>query len=367
MSRPFARQVTTLYQNLTGTSTLPSYETLKAIASLIVKNYNDELLLLPFDQRLSNTKHLVDEQSLAMHYSAWGCHGRQIFHFNNEITQQFRYTDVDEIQIGELQFPYNIFYMSFGLQTDLDLDGDGCLIDGAYVSVIPSDSIQVLLTTKRIMTTEALSRFDWITKRDKYYYLSLPLKDSTQKISSITEKALNDDLMQRESSLNKASETFDIDGVEIKSRRQQSIREEMSELAEGYPAFKESLKLIINGLCYLSAYPDDIESSWPIDAPESLVEKINTAIKPKDIQRTTSKLTSMGYTKVHYCGKAFERLSNTITDSSAELRAHWRRGHWRSQSYGLKRSNRKIIWIMPVIVRKDKAADIQESGHIYLV
>ncbi len=97
------------------------------------------------------------------------------------------------------------------------------------------------------------------------------------------------------------------------------------------------------------------------------LKKINTATKPKDIQRTTSKLISMGYTKINYCGRSFERLSNTMVDSSTELRAHWRRGHWRNQSYGPKLSNRKIIWIMPVIVRKNKAADIQESGHIYLV
>ncbi len=128
-----------------------------------------------------------------MHYSAWGCHGRQIFHFSNEITQQFRYTDADEIQIGALQFPYNIFYMNFGLQTDLDLDGEGCFVDGAYVSVIPSDSINIVLTTNRAITTGAVSRFDWITKIDKYYYSSLSLKDSTQKISSAAEKSLRNE------------------------------------------------------------------------------------------------------------------------------------------------------------------------------
>lgn len=366
LTRPFARQATTLYQSLTGTLTVPSYDTFKNISSIIINNYNDELSRLPFEQRPSNTKKLVNEQSLAMHYSAWGCHGRQVFHFNDEIAQQFRHTDVDEIQIGLLKFPYNIFYMSFGLQHDLDLDGDGSFVDGAYVSVIPNQLIQIVLTTKKEVVTEGTSSSDWITKKDKYYYLAMSIKDLTQTISSIAEKALNEDIDKGELSLSKATNTINFDGFEIKSRRPQNILEEMADLKDGYPVFRESLNLIINGLCYLSAYPDDIKSSWPEDTPKSLIDKINKATKVKEIQRTTSKLTSMGYTKIHYCGKAFENILNKMSDGANEVRAHWRRGHWRNQPYGSQLTSRKVIWIMPILVRKDKDLDIQDTGHIYL-
>lgn len=365
VSRPFSRQITTLYQSLTGTSTVPSYKAFESICSLIINSYNDELSRIPSEKRPSNSKKLVNEESLAMHYSAWGCHGRQVFHFNDEIAKQFRRTDADEISIGLLKFPYNIFYMSFGVQGDLDLGGDGSFVDGAYVSVVPNELIQVVLTTKS-EDTEETSNSDWITKKDKYYYLALSLKDLSQTISSIAERALNEDIDKGELSLSKATNTIDFDGIEIKSRRPQNIREEMADLKDGYPVFRESLNLIINGLCYLSAYPDDIEASWPADTPKPLIDKINKATKIKEIQRTTSKLTSMGYTKIHYCGKAFERTLSQISEGSNELRAHWRRGHWRNQPHGSQLTSRKVIWIMPVLVRKDKDLDIQDTGHIYL-
>jgi hypothetical protein len=82
------------------------------------------------------------------------------------------------------------------------------------------------------------------------------------------------------------------------------------------------------------------------------LEKIDGARKPKDIQRTISKLTSMGYTKIHFCGKAFEPQNTDHFGVGSEIRAHWRRGHWRNQPCGPQLSGRKLIWIMPVLVRK---------------
>ena len=365
MSRPFARQATTLYQSLTGTATLSSYETLKQIATLIGNFYNSELSHLEFSERPNNTKNLANEQSLAMHYSSWASHGRQIFHFNEEITEQFRLTDADEITIGSLKFPYNIFYMSFGSQSDLELDNSGRFVDGAYVSVIPDFAIQVLLTT-RPLESKIPQRFDWIKSSDKYYYLPLSIKEPTANIAIVAEKAISDDIQEREAKLKTAKPTMDVGGIEIPSRRPQSIKEEIHDLSAGYPIFKNALSLIINGLCYLSAYPDDIEHHWPSDTPKPLLEKIEKAAKPKDVQKATSQLTSMGFTKIHYCGKAFQHHNQTDSEGS-EVRAHWRRGHWRNQSYGPQSANRKMIWIMPVMVRKDKTHGNIEMGHVYLV
>jgi hypothetical protein len=44
---------------------------------------------------------------------------------------------------------------------------------------------------------------------------------------------------------------------------------------------------------------------------------------------------------------------------------HWRRGHFRQQPFGPKLAHRKLVWIMPTIVRRDKGTP--ENGHIYLV
>jgi hypothetical protein len=340
ISRPFAKQAASLYRSLTGITTISSYETLNALHSLLREHYNDQLTLLPFEQRPSNTKNLANEHSLAMHYSMWSCHGRQIFHFGDEITQQFRHTEIDQVQIGLLKFPYDSFYMSFGIQSDLPLDRNHNFVDGAYISVIPDELIQIVLTTKSTKIGEKSSS-DWVTLRDRYYFLALPLKEPNQNISSVLEKSLENDLTRSKESLEKEEETINIDGIEIRNRRRENIKTEISELLDGFPIFRESLKLIINGLCYLSAYPEDIELRWPDETPKSLLDKINSATKVKEVQRTTSKLTSMGYTKINFCGKLFESKKSTNSNGHNELRTHWRRGHWRNQPYGHNMSQKK--------------------------
>ncbi len=366
ISRPFVKQAIALYSNLTGITTISNYDTLDAMHSLLKDYYNYELSLLPFEQRPNNTKNFSNENALALHYSSWSCHGRQIFHFGDEINQQFRHTDIDQIQIGLINFPYNMFYMSFGIQNDLPLDNEQNFVDGAYISVIPNELIQVVLTTNSTAIRKKLSS-DWVTIRDKYYFLSLSLKEPSQNILDVLEESLESDLERSKLSLEKAQETINIDGVKIKSRRRENIKVEDAELLEGFPVFRESLRLIINGLCYLSAYPDDIDLRWPDDTPKSMLDKINSATKAKEVQRTTSKLTSMGYTKINYCGKSFEKKSPSTLGVNNELRTHWRRGHWRNQSHGINMSQRKIIWIMPVMVKKEKPNSTEESGHIYLM
>ena len=366
ISRPFVKQAVSLYRNLTGITTISNSDTLNAMYSMLREYYNYELSLLPFEQRPNNIQNLVNQHSLTMHYSVWSCHGKQIFHFGDEITQQFRHTDIDQIQIGLIKFPYNAFYMSFGIQNDLPIGNNQNFVDGAYISVISNELIQIVLTTNTISTRKKLSS-DWAIIRDRYYFLTLSLKEPSQTISDILEKSLENDLAKSKESLEKVQKTINVNGIEIKSRRRENIKIELDELLDGFPVCGEALKLIINGLCYLSAYPDDVELRWSDDTPKPLLDKINSATKTKEVQRTTSKLTSMGYTKINYCGKSFEIKPSLVLGGNNELRTHWRRGHWRNQPHGLNLSQRKIIWIMPVMVKKEKLDSTEESGHIYLM
>lgn len=154
----------------------------------------------------------------------------------------------------------------------------------------------------------------------------------------------------------------------IVNRRSETAAIHIGELEKGYPIFAESLRLIINGLCYLSAYTNDIETKWPDDTPTSLLQKIENSSKPKDVRRTVSQLTSMGYVKVHYCGKAFRHTISENYKTDRKTKTHWRRGHWRNQAYGPQLSKRKLIWIMPLIVSQDKKEDNQDlHGHIYAI
>lgn len=357
-SRPFARQMASLYQSLAGRSTLPTSTTMEAVTSVLVHAYNAELDRVPFEQRPADARNLMKDSSLAMHYGMFCAHGRQIFDFRAEITKEFRLTDIDDVPAGALSFPYDAFYISFGRQGDLDLFRNGAFVDGAYVSFLPNGHLKVMLTT--IGDDDG----PWFRTPDNYYYLSLPLKDQAASISSIADKALEADLASLNRERGDQPPSLGVPGVTVVNKRPETVKLDIAALEGGYPVFRQALRLIINGLCYLTAYPQDVETRWPDGTPEPLLSKIEKATKPKEIQRTVSKLTSMGYTKVHFCGRAFAELPQVPT--GRDIATHWRRGHWRNQPHGPRMESRKLVWIMPVLVRKDRDA-AAPAGKIYLV
>lgn len=392
MLNPLARQISTIYQSLSGQK-MATYETFQKIIDLIMQTYNKTIKELPIEQRPDNLRTLYRYGDAAMHYAAFCSFGRQIFHFNNEIVEQFRKTDIDEVLLESLRFPYEVFYMSFGKQMDLKLWNKDYFVDGAYISMfnIKETSLQIFLTTDKGDKTASVPsqvfdwnfsadnglylpkpakqdpKFDWIFQPEEHYYLSIPVDDLSQPILRDVEKALNEEFENRKKAAQKPPPPPPGPGKVVINRRPETEQREMKELEEGYPIFKEALKLIINGLCYISVYPDDIETQWPADTPQALLEKIDTAKKPKEIARASSKLLSMGYTKIHFCGRAFERLDKSSFPTGKEIKAHWRRGHWRNQACGPQLLKRKLIWIMPVIVHKDKADNLADAGHVYYV
>ncbi len=305
----------------------------------------------------------MKEISVAMHYASFYIHGRQIFHFNNEISEQFRRTDIDEIKVGSLVFLYDVFYMSFGKQFDLKLDNVS-YVDGAYISVIGRRNLQIVLTT---LQDGYISGKSWILQPEKYYYLSLSLDERNANVGELANKALQEDLAERKQDyLANEPALMKLEGVTVVNRRPETLATELEEVSNGYAVFWDALKLVINGLCYISAYREDIALRYPDNAPSDLLDKLQNPKKPKDIQRAASKLTSMGFTKINYCGQAFETLKNK-DPKTKEVKTHWRRGHWRNQPYGSALLEKKLIWIMPVIVRKDRSESLVELGHIYMV
>lgn len=361
-SRPFARQVTTL---MAGNRGLPSYELFQSLIDTVYRSYNNEIMELPFESRPDNLQGLMRESSMAMHYARFCSYGRQIFHFNKEITEQFLKTDVDEVVLDSIRLPYDVLYLSFGKQPNLNLWGKGFFVDGAYVTWYAESNLEIMLTTIPENYEGKPDRFDWIFQPERYYYLPLETRDRSRSVAQIADAALKEDLAKEQEALSQPS-TIEVADATVVNRRAESAAIHIDELREGYPVFREALRLVINGLCYLSAYPDDIQQRWPDDTPASMLEKLERSEKPKEARRTVSKLTSMGYVKIHYCGRGFERLVPAVS-SGREVRVHWRRGHWRNQPYGPQLAHRKLLWIMPVMVRKDKAEDQEIRGHIYLV
>jgi hypothetical protein len=58
------------------------------------------------------------------------------------------------------------------------------------------------------------------------------------------------------------------------------------------------------------------------------------------------------YRVPRWLGKDFKskRSSESSTGTHSSPRTHWRRGHWRRVAVGQGRTERKVIWIQPVLV-----------------
>lgn len=58
-----------------------------------------------------------------------------------------------------------------------------------------------------------------------------------------------------------------------------------------------------------------------------------------------------------YIGKGYYPKREASQGSHASPRMHWRRGHFRNQAYGAGLSQRKVIWLEPMLV----SAPIEEE------
>jgi hypothetical protein len=361
-TRPFSKKVASVYWNTTGTNP-PTIESLDAITNIIINTYNNEISLMPRESRPTETRMLMREPSIASYYGAYCANGRNIFHLNDEILQEFLYTDVEAVPIGLVDFPYDCFYISFGSIKELTLYHENYHIDGAYVFAFDGLPLQIALTTS-VSNWDYSSRYEWIFNPDRYYYMAIERSNPSATFGVLIEEALRKEL---DAHIDKGemldTGVYEIEGksVGVINKRPESARKDQEEISSGFNTFRVALNLVVNTLCYISQYKNEIKESWPKDTPQSLLSKLETAKNPKQTQRVISKLVSMGYTKLKVCGGSFEKPK--LSGIGSEICPHWRRGHWRQQPYGEGLKERKIIWIRPTIVRKDKGNP--ESGHIY--
>lgn len=366
VSRPFSRQVTTLYRRLAGRGDI-TVDGLNEITKLFTSRYNEELAGLPFEERPADTRFMMKEISYAITYAQYCLGGRNIFHFEPDIVEKFRNSDVDNVPVAAVKLPFGDFYMSFGRQEDLNLWNEGYFVDGAYIQgSAPGEPIHIVLTTIRD-DINLRDRYDWIRHQDKYYSFLIDEDQTHSSFGEAIEAALGKQLKEKDmSGLPDMSGKYDIDGrsVQVRDNKKKSSMQEIWEMEFGFPVFREALKLIINGLCYITTYKENIVNRWPEDTPELLLDRLKKATKHSSRQKVTSELTSKGYVKVNYCGRQVSGDNvEVVSAGSREVSSHWRRGHWRNQAYGPNLQEHKLIWIMPVLVRKDKGDP--EQGHIY--
>lgn len=303
------------------------------------------------------------EIALATSYGRFVQAGRQIMDFPPALTEMLVKTDVDDIPLNNIKMPYAAQYLYFGPQDGMEIE-DEWLVDGAYVEFRGTEG-DIRFTVTASPKDRSLSRMWFMLPEPEYTqdfvgeYRSMDLATAMDTVLSAKLASL------RERRLAAGGEVMQHEGVSVVDNSPKMAAERVDIDSRRYPVYRDALRLVVNALCYVTAYPDDIETVWPKGTPESLKQKVLQG-KGKEVQRAKSKLAALGYVPIHVCGNRIVEQPPVTHGGRGGHALHWRRGHWRNQVHGPARSLRKLIWVMPVLVGS-RDGDDEPLGHLYLV
>lgn len=310
---------------------------------------------------------LTQEGSLASHVGCFTAHGRNIFALAPNLVEVLDRTDLSAVQAGDIKLPFSGFYMSFGNSLDASLPGPPNRIDGAYVSLLDPGRLQIVLTSRRLDVRDDSSRH-WPFSRDLYYYVPCDISDERRTFSEILEAAVGTEIRITpeitEPDPDFVAELGNSRQVLVRDVRHLSQAEAAEFNREGLPAVRRALGLVVNGLCYLNAEPQELPEVYPSDAPPDLVEISRTG-KPSRRSGARAQLLERGFSAIRIVGGDIPDPRQSLSAGDGSVRPHWRRGHWRRQPYGPGLASVRLIRIPPTLVR----ADLGEPtvGHLYQV
>lgn len=382
--RDYATSVAKLYrQKVDPASGLLTVDQLNQVMRMLLPELNMRGMQFPRklkDKYPAPSLVVEAEETLATAYGRFVQAGRQIMDFPPALIDMLSKTDVDDIQLNNIKLPYAAQYLHFGPQADLELE-PGWLVDGAYVE-LRGESGDVRFTVTAIPVERDLSE-QWYVVPEPEYTQDFVGKYRLMDLGTAVDIVLSDRLASLQERQAKPGGDITDDAKAGLAEKGVSLPERMKILNKGpemavhrneithrrHPIYKAALQLAVNALCYISAYPEDIETVWPEGTPDSLKKKADDG-HGKAKMRAKSKLTAMGYVPVHLCGRRIsEQRSEKGLDrpEDKQVATHWRRGHWRNQAFGPKRALRKLIWVMPTLIGSKSDKDEPDSGHIYLL
>lgn len=381
--RDYAELIGKFYrQKVESRSGIMTVDQLNEAMSIVVSELNRRSMKFP--RKLKDTHPrpslvIKAEETLATAYGRFVQAGSQIMDFPPALTEMLAKTDIDDIPLNSIKLPYASQYMHFGAQNDLEIE-PGWVVDGAYVEQRGANG-DLRFTITAMPNDHSLSR-KWYLLPEAEYTQDFVGDFRSMDLATAIDTFLSNELAELKiSQTKKGGDITDSVQSEFCKRGENmpdgmrviNVRPEMAIVREEitrrrFPIYKTALQLVVNSLCYVAAYPDDIDSVWPEGAPDSLKQKVLKG-KGKEQVRAKSKLAALGYVPVHICGKRVveqRSIHGIHAQENGHVAVHWRRGHWRNQVHGPGRSLRKLIWVMPVIVGTNSHEE-PESGHLYLI
>ncbi|WP_432263315.1 hypothetical protein [Cupriavidus sp. TMH.W2] len=345
--------------------------------------HNAFLAERPLRGRTSGNKHyrsLSRYHDVLAGFALYVAAGRQIFDIPPQLSAMFRQSDVDDIAVDEIKLPYPSIYLHFGVQDDLDL-GDGWKAEGAYITETRIEGVRKALMINVVAAPPSFDEYVAFDRNIEPCYTQsiseerskMPLAIAVEAVlaEKIEELKRERDTIETQEVLRERAKPMGIakDTVLV-SVTQRNAKEELERLQPKHDAYLVMLRLIVNALCYITAYPKDIEEVWPSSIPSYRLSELKRAKNNQDRKRARSKLEAAGFSAVHLCGSALAmqiEKQQQIGVAKGTVSTHWVRGHWKRQAYGEGFSLRKIIWRMPYLVKAHESDTKGDPpGHIYL-
>ncbi|WP_421976207.1 hypothetical protein [Roseivirga seohaensis] len=317
---------------------------------------------------IGNTSDILkQEHSLFVELKRFKHRGANIFYFPEHVCQLFKKTDVSEISIGNINLPYKSFYIAFGPQQEFDLGTDQNLnhfFDGAYIEQVNDTILSIRLTSKSSKNSDIPN---WFTDPEFTFWLGLEFERLDEKLVTAVERFVKDSRRRFEEWEN-TPKTVEVDGVEIDTNpipnEHPDRQKRLKRIVDKSALFIDIANLLFNAICYLTWPDNELSTEFTNSPSKSRLDRLKRTKKPQERKKQEIELHKNGFTKVTICGKSIHSEKEEGLHSMGELSTHWRRGHWRNQTYGSKGNEQvKLIWIKPTLVRADKGSP--SKGHIY--
>lgn len=314
---------------------------------------------------------VYSEINLASTYLCYVGSGREIFDFPVKLSDMLALSDADDLRLEQIRTPYQALYIHFGRRQDMQL-APGWQCDGAYI-LNDAQCMTVRITARPDDDSDVR---DWPIRSEPVFTFHFLPQDQPLDLGTAVDVAIARDMKElsdeaasaplRQIEAEDAAMDAGLDPGSIRISTAERATKQQAEILSRKEVAHRALSLVVNALCYLTAYPDDIERVWPASAPAALREQTETGATPGARKRAEQQLISEGYSRIRLCGAQFRRDDAADVATGVSVRAHWRRGHFRNQQHGPGRQLRKLVWIMPVLVNSAAMAeDSQLPGHIY--
>ena len=371
-SRPFFQPLFRTFQKFADAEgVLPASRLMQMFNRFLHGYWNPELMRHPVEKRPENpTQMIVGEHSMFCHAAQFTLCGRNIFHLSTALRGLLCVTDVDDVLWRSIKLPYPALYLWFGPQDYWRFGNGKYFADGAYISSFSrgGNALQIFVTTQE-RDVDYSRPPSFAIHRDFYYYIAFEFTDDAETVGTTLQRVLqtSPDYQRGFEPPSPDAETVRLaneHGITLmkKPGRDTAQSRVVEERFADLPVFRQVLRLIVNGLCYLSSPSREVVRRYPDNAHERL-----SRVSPAKAQSERQRLRQEGYTEINFCGESIDREYAGVF-TGRELSPHWRRGHWRNQACGPALSEHHLMWIRPTLVRKDKQA-IEDTipGHLYHV